>query len=116
MAVDGNQYYEQMITQMDLVQASITTVGTPLQETSPVVLETVYTAVQSATVPFDQAIAAFDADIDTTTFAGVQPGVPGPINAVALLEQSADVEQLALLIVGRAYVTRVGVNINNAPG
>lgn len=115
MSVDLNTYTAQMITQMALVQGSITTVGT-LENATPKALEIVYAAVANALVPFNQAIAAYEADIDTTTVGGVVTGVAPLSVAATLLTQTDDVEQEAVLIVTRAYLARVGANINNATG
>lgn len=115
MAVNYQSYAAQMITQLALLRGTITTVGS-LQQATPVVLKAVYTAVQNTLAPFQQAIAAYDADIDTTTFGGVAAGVAAPISAAALLNQALDVEQQARLVVAQAYVARAGVNINNTPG
>lgn len=115
MAVNQAAIAAQLITQMALVKGSISTVGT-MQEDSPIVLKTVYNAVQNALVPFLAAIATYDADIDTTSVGGVVAGVAAPQLATALLNQAADVAQQARLLVAQAYVSRVGVNVLNAPG
>lgn len=115
MAVNYQSYAAQMATQLALLRGTITTVGS-LQQSTPVVLKTVYAAVQNALAPFQNAIAAYDTDIDTTTFGGVVAGAPAPVSAAALLNQALDVEQQARLIVAQAYVARAGVNINNSPG
>jgi hypothetical protein len=115
MAVDYAAYQAEMLTKMALVNASISTVGR-LDGTSPVVLATVYKAVQNALAPFNAAIAAFDADIDQDSVGGVVAGLPGPTLAAALLNQAFDVSQEAVTVTARAYVSRVGVNIANATG
>jgi hypothetical protein len=116
MAVNYQAYAAQMLTQIALLNGSISTVGGSLQEATPVVLKTVYTAVQNALVPFQNAIAAFDADIDTTSVGGVIVGLAPPQMSVALLNQALDLEQQARLVVAEAYVARAGVNVNNSPG
>jgi hypothetical protein len=115
MTVNGNLYAAQMITQMALVQGSISTVG-DLESATPVVLQTIYAAVKNAVAPFNAAIKAYDADIDVTSVGGVVVGFPPPLMAAQLLGQTTDVEAQGRLIVGRAYVNRIGININNAPG
>jgi NAD-dependent oxidoreductase involved in siderophore biosynthesis len=115
MAVNQAAIAAQLITQLALVNGSISTVGA-LQEDSPIVLQTVYNAVQNALAPFLAAIAAYDADIDTTSVGSVVTGGAGPQLAAALLNQAADVAQQARLLVAQAYVSRVGVNVLNAPG
>lgn len=115
MAVNQAAIAAQLITQLALVNGSISTVGT-MQEDSPVVLQTVYNAVQNALAPFLAAIATYDADIDTTTVGSVVTGGAPPQMAIALLNQAADVAQQARLLVAQAYVSRVGVNVLNAPG
>lgn len=115
MSVDQTATAAQLTAAIAAVNASISTVGT-LQNDSPVVLATVYAAVQSALVPFDNAIAAYDADIDTTTVAGVVAGIPVPQMISTLLVQAGDVAQQAILVVARSFVSRVGINVANAPG
>jgi hypothetical protein len=115
MAVNYQQYAAEMITQMDLVNASISTAGS-LDNASPTVLAVVYDAVQNALVPFQSAITAFDADIDTTSVGSVVAGDAAPQLTAALLNQAFDVAQQAVLVVAEAYVTRVGVNIQDSPG
>ena len=115
MSVDFNGLAAKMLTQMALVNASISTVGT-LQEATPITLRTVYAAVQNALAPFDSAIAAYDADIITTSVGGVILGTAAPTLASILLTQSTDVGQQSLAVIGRAYVARAAVNVLNSPG
>lgn len=115
MSVDFNDYTAQMITQMALVQASITTIGN-LDEVNLTTLQIVYAALQNLQAPFDAAIAAVELDIDQTSVGSVVLGLPPPMMVNLLLNQATDVEQEARLVVGRAYVSRIGVNVSNSPG
>jgi hypothetical protein len=115
MSVAQAAFASQMTAQIAAVNAAISTIGT-LENNPPVILATIYTAVQSARVPFDNAIAAFDADIDITTVGGVVPGLPAPQLAAILLNQASDVMQEWQVIVAEAYLVRVGANAFNAPG
>lgn len=115
MTVAQTTFGAQMTAQITAVNAVISTIGT-LENNSPVILATLYTAVQNARVPFDNAIAAFDADIDTTSVGSVVPGLPAPQLAAALLNQASDLMQEWQVIVAEAYLVRVGANAFNAPG
>src|SRR5260370_4164828 len=115
MAVTQSSFATQMTAQIAAVNAAIATIGT-LENNPPTILATIYTAVQSARVPFDNAIAAFDADIDGTSVGGVVPGIPAPQLATALLNQASDLMQEWLVIIAEAYLVRVGVNAVNPPG
>ena len=115
MSVNYSNYAAQILTQMALVNASISTVG-KLQEATPITLKPVYAAVQNALVPFQAAIAAYDGDIDNTSVGGVVAGVPAPQLAIALLNQAQDLAQQSALVIAAAYVSRVGINVNNSPG
>jgi hypothetical protein len=115
MAVAQASFATQMTAQIAAVNAVISTIGT-LENNPPVILATIYTAVQSARVPFDNAIAAFDADIDGTSVGGVVAGLPAPQLATTLLNQASDVMQEWQVIIAEAYLVRVGANAFNAPG
>lgn len=115
MTVAQTTFGAQMTAQITAVNAVISTIGT-LENNSPVILATLYTAVQNARVPFDAAIAAFDADIDITSVGSVVPGLPAPQLAAALLNQASDLMQEWQVIVAEAYLVRVGANAFNAPG
>jgi hypothetical protein len=97
------------------VNAAITTVGT-LETASPVVLNTVYQAVQNARAPFDSALAALDSSIDMVNIGSVAAGVLGHVSAPLLLAQQQAVEQEAIILVAEAYLVRVGANVFNSPG
>ena len=115
MAVTQSAFGVQMTASIAAVNAVISTIGT-LENSPPVIMATLYTDVQNARVPFDTAIAAFDADIDITSVGSVVPGLPAPQLAAALLNQMSDVMQEWQVIVAEAYLVRVGVNAFNAPG
>lgn len=115
MAVNQAATAAQLTAAVAAVNAAIAAVGV-LQDASPEALGGVYTAVQSAVAAFEGAVAAYDADIDTTSLGGVVPGSPVPLMVASLLEQAGDVTQQAVLVVAAAYVSRVGVNVLNAPG
>lgn len=115
MAVNQASVGAQMTAQIAAVNAVISTIGT-LENSPPVILQTLYAAVQNARAPFDAAIAALDADIDITSVGSVVTGLPPPQLAAALLNQTSDVMQEWQVIIAEAYLTRVGVNAFNAPG
>lgn len=115
MAVDQVSIAADLTAKIVAVNAEISTVGT-LAVDSPIILSTVFTTVQSALVPFNNAIVAFDADIDITSVGGVITGPAGPVLAADLLNQASDVSQQGILVVARAFLSRVGTNIANAPG
>lgn len=115
MSVDINTYTEQMLTQMALVQGAISTVGVLDSATQPA-LDVVYEAVADALAPFNAAIAAYEADIDTTSVGGVVSGIAPPTMSDELLVQADDVTKEADLIVARAYLSRIGASVKSAPG
>lgn len=115
MAVNQSSFGTEMTSQIAAVNQVISTIGT-LANSPPVIMLTLYAAVQNARAPFDAAIAAFDADIDTTSVGSVVAGMPAPQLAAALLNQTSDLMQQWQLIVAEAYLTRVGANAYNAPG
>lgn len=115
MSVNINDFTAQMLTQMALVQGAISTVG-DLDKANILTLNVVYAAVKNLVAPFDNAIAAYDADIDIASVGGVVVGIGPPIMAQNLLVQADDLEKQGLLVVGRAYAVRTSANIANAPG
>lgn len=115
MSVDINEFTAQMATQMALVQGAISTVG-DLDSANIFTLNVVYAATKNLIVPFDDAIAAYEVDIDIASVGGVVIGIGAPIMAKNLLIQADDLEKQGLLVVGRAYVVRTSANIANAPG
>jgi hypothetical protein len=115
VAVDQSAMAAQLTAGIAAVNEVLSTVGS-LQNTKPAVLSTVYAAVQNALAPFDDAIAAFDADIDTASVGGVTSGLPAPQLSAALLVQATDIEQQGRLVLARAFLSRAGVNLQNAPG
>src|SRR5260370_31828746 len=115
MTVNQSSFASQMTAQIAAVNAAISTIGT-LENNPPVILNTIYTAVQSARVPFDNAIAAFDADIDQTSVGGVVAGLPAPQLAVTLLNQASDVIEALRGVVCRGYLHAVGAHARNGRG
>lgn len=115
MTVNQVSLASQMTASIGAVNAVISTIGT-LENNPPVILATIYTAVQNARVPFDAAIAAFEADIDMTSVGSVVPAIPAPQLATALLNQASDLMQEWQVIIAEAYLVRVGANAFNAPG
>jgi hypothetical protein len=96
-------------------QAAITSVGT-LEGASLPTLAPAIAAVSAALPVFDAAISSLDAGISTTTTGGVVAGQPAPDVAQALLQQTSDVQQEAMLLNARAYLRRVNANLAQAPG
>lgn len=115
MTVAQNAYATQMTSAIAAVNAVLSTVGT-MQYDSPIVLNTVYVAIQNARAPFDAAFQAFEADIDQTSVGGVVTGQPPPLMIAALLNQASDLNQEYNVIVAEAYLLRAGQNITLAPG
>ncbi len=60
MAVTQSSFATQMTAQIAAVNAAIATIGT-LENNPPTILATIYTAVQSARVPFRVGVNAFNA-------------------------------------------------------
>jgi len=115
MTVPQNAYALQMTAAIASVNAVIDTIGT-MQYDSPIVLNTVYVAVQNARAPFDAAFQAFENDIDQTTVGGVDVGIPAQLMAPELLNQASDLMQEYNVIIAEAYLLRAGQNILIAPG
>jgi hypothetical protein len=115
MAVNQAVLAAAMTVAIGNVNNTISTIGA--LETAPtVVMQTLYLAAGNALAPFNAAIAAFEADIDQTTFGGATPGVPGLQVAYNLLTQASDLTQEWQTIVAQAYLIRVATNAYNAPG
>jgi hypothetical protein len=115
MTVNQTSFATQMTAAISAVNAVISTVGS-LENDSPIIVQTIFSSVQSNRVPFDKAIAAFDADIDITSVGSVVVGKPAPVLATALLNQASDVMQEWQVIIAEAYLIRVGQNCLNAHG
>lgn len=114
MSYNANAQAAQLIIKLALVQNTITTIGT-LEGQSPAVLNTVYVAVTNALAPVNAAISGYEADIDTTTFAGV--GSQDAVTmAKTMLSQMQDVTQESALLYMRAYLTRSAFNVKNYVG
>ena len=115
MAIDQAEMSADVSAAVTSVQSAITAAGT-LQGASILALQPVIAAVDAALPVFDAAITELDADIDLVNAGSVASGLPAPQLAASLLEQTSTVQQLAVLIEARAYLARVGVNVDNAPG
>ena len=115
MTVAQNYYGLQMTQALANVNAVIATVGT-MQYDSPVVLNTVYQAIQNNRWPYDQAFVAFEADIDQTSVGSVVVGQPAELMAQSLMNQASDLDQEYKVIIALAYLLRAGQNVLLAPG
>lgn len=115
MAVNQAAVAAKLTAGIQAVNETISTVG-ELNSSRPDILSTVYAVVKDALIPFVEAIAAYDADIDTGSVGGVVKNLPAPQLAAVLLNQTKSVEQQARLVIAEAFLSRVGVNLNNAPG
>lgn len=115
MAVDQASIASQITAGIVAVNAAISTVGT-LQGAGITVLATVSAAVESALPAFEAGIATLDDDIDEVDVGGVAAGLAAPDLAAALTAQASEMQQLATLVTAKAYLARVGVNIEQAPG
>jgi|ERR1700729_838592 len=116
MAVNSAAISSQINTAIVSMQNELSSVGNSLQDSSPVVLASVYQASQNALAPFITAINAYDSDIDTTSVGSVVVGLPATQLAAALVNQANDLTTQAVLVVTQAYVARIGVNLLNATG
>lgn len=115
MAVDQASIASSVTAQITAVSAAISTVGT-LQGAGIKLLSTVSAAVESALPALQAGIDALDADIDETDVGGVVVGLAGPELAALLTTQASEMQQLATLATAKAYLARVGVNVEQAPG
>lgn len=115
MPVDQAEIAAQLSAGVAAVNAAISTVGT-MEGAGIKVLATVSAAVENALASFDSGIAALEADIDQDEVGGVAAGLAAPELAAALTAQASEMQQLATLVTARAYLARVGVNVEEAPG
>ena len=115
MAVNQLPLANAMTASVATLQAVLTAAG-PLANLTLPELAPVRAAAQAALPPFAAAITALDADIPTSSFAGMVVGNPVPALVTALQTTATEVSQLAVAVTAQAYITRISVNIGNATG
>jgi hypothetical protein len=115
MAVNQLPLAAAMTAAFATLQATITAAG-PLANLTLPELAPINAAALAALPPFVTAITALNADIPTSTFAGMVPGAPVSQNVAALQTAASEVSQLAIALNAQAYITRISLNIGNATG
>lgn len=115
MTVNSAAISAQLQSMLAAVQASIASVGT-LSTATPIVLAPVVSAVNAGIATLQSAIATYDADIITTSIAGMIAGKPAPTLWPFLLAQSDDSNQIAVLLNALGYLQRISKNLAEATG
>lgn len=110
MAVNQSLISAQLATSLSAVQAAIDAVD-DISTASPFELQPVATAVAAEIVVLQNAVALFDADIITTSVAGVVAGQPAPTMWAVILNQVSDSAQLATLLHALGYLQRLSTNL-----
>lgn len=115
MAVDQAAFAAQLESSLAAVQAAVAAAGT-ISTASPFALAAVTQAVNAEIANLESAIAAYDADIITTSVAGVVAGPPAPTIWPILLNQVDDSVLLTRLINALGYLQRLSTNLAQATG
>jgi hypothetical protein len=115
VAVNQSAISTQLATSLAAVNAALA--GAPdLSTATPFALRPVAAAVAAEIAALESAIAEFDADIITTSVAGVLPGNPPPTTWPVLLNQVSDSAQEAALLNALGYLQRLATNLAQATG
>jgi hypothetical protein len=115
MAVNQAPISTQVQAALSAVQAAIATVG-DIDTATPFELQPVVAAVNAELAVLQSAIAAFDADIITTSVAGMVAGLPAPTLWPILVSQQSDSAQIATLLNALGYLQRLAKNLAQATG
>jgi hypothetical protein len=115
MAVNQSTISAQLATSLAAVQAAISAVP-DLSTATPFALAPVAAAVAAEIATLQNAVAQFDADIVTTSVAGVTAGQPAPTQWAVLLNQVSDSQQIAALLNALGYLQRLATNLAQATG
>lgn len=115
MSVNQDLITAQLATSLAAVQAAIASVP-DIQTATPFALAPVVAAVSNEIATLQSAIAQFDADIITTSVAGIIAGQPAPTMWSTLLNQMSDSQQLAALLNALGYLQRLATNLAQATG
>jgi hypothetical protein len=111
MAVNQSVISAQLATSLAAVQAAISAVP-DLSTATPFALAPVAAAVAAEITTLQSAIDAFDADIITTSVAGVTAGQPAPTQWAVLLNQVSNSAQISTLLNALGYLQRLAANLN----
>lgn len=115
MSVNQTAISAQLATSLAAVNAALAAVP-DISTATPFELQPVAAAVTAETATLQAAIALFDADIITTSVAGVVAGQPAPTLWPVLLNQVSDSQQLATLLNALGYLQRLATNLAQAAG
>jgi hypothetical protein len=115
MAVHTLAISTQLQAALAAVTAAIAAAGT-ISTATPFALAPVAAAVSAEIATVQSAIAAFDADIATSSFAGLAAGNPPPTMWPLLLTQVSDSQQIAVLLNALGYLQRMAINLAEATG
>ena len=115
MAVNQDAIATQVQAALTSVQSAIAAAGT-LSTATPFALAPAAAAVAAAVSTVQNAIAAFDADMITTSVAGMVVGSPPPVLWPILLNQVSDSQQIAVLLDALGYLQRLATNLAEATG
>lgn len=113
MAVNQSAIASQLATSLAAVQAAIDGVD-DISTATPFALQPVAAAVTAEIAVLQAAADAFDADVITSSVAGVVAGQPAPTMWAVLLNQASDSAQLATLLHALGYLQRLATNLSQA--
>jgi hypothetical protein len=111
MAVNQAAISASLATSLAAVNAALSAVP-DLSTATPFVLAPIAAAVAAEIATLQSAIDAFDADIITTSVAGVTAGQPAPTQWAVLLNQVSDSQQIAALLNALGYLQRLATNLS----
>lgn len=115
MSVDSAKVAAMVQASLSAVQAAIAAVpGGDISAATPFQLKPVADAVNAEVAVLQSAIAQYDADIITTSTAGMVTGQPAPTLWPVLLNQVADSVLIAQLLDALGYMQRLAVNLSQA--
>lgn len=115
MSIDQAAIAAQLDASLAAVNTALATVG-DIATATPFALAPVAAAVAAEITTLQNAVALFDGDIVTTSFAGMIAGNPAPTLWPVLLNQVSDSQQLGTLLNALGYLQRLATNLAQATG
>lgn len=110
MSVDQAAISAQLATSLAAVNAALAAVP-DIETATPFALAPIAAAVASEIAVLQNAIDLFDADIITSSVAGIVPGAPAPTLWVPFLNQVSNSAQIATLLNALGYLQRLAANL-----
>lgn len=114
MSVNDAQVSEALEASLVTVQQALASVD--LSSATPFQLSPVAAVVNEEIAIIQDLIAEYDADMITTSVAGIVPGSPAPTLWPILLNQVADSVLITQLLTALGYLQRLAINLSEATG